>query len=91
MPDDEVTTIPHTGEADGFERLWVPHRMAYIGGENRPADTGAGPGCPFCSATADGGDDSLVITTGETCFVVMNLYPYNAGHLLVCPRQGFSR
>lgn len=87
MDGDGGTDVPFTGEPDGFERLWVPHRMAYIGGENRPTDTGAGESCPFCRATAAGGDDSLVVATGETCFVVLNLYPYNSGHLLVCPRR----
>src|SRR5699024_11387461 len=28
---------------------------------------------------------SLIVARGETCYVVMNLYPYNPGHLLVCP------
>ena len=66
-----------------WDRLWVPHRMPYIAGGSRPADDEAGPQCPFC-VTA-GADDSLVVARGESTFVVMNLFPYNPGHVLVCP------
>ncbi|WP_257570987.1 HIT domain-containing protein [Streptomyces sp. NP160] len=72
-------------EADGFERLWTPHRMAYIGGENKPPSAAAGSGCPFCRAPSLDDDDALVVARGELCFVVLNLYPYNPGHLMVCP------
>ena len=36
------------GVPDELERLWTPHRMAYIKGENKPSDGDAGNGCPFC-------------------------------------------
>lgn len=71
------------GEADGFGRLWTPHRMAYIEGE-RPSRS-AGDGCPFCAAPGKGDAEGLIVHRGTTCFVVMNLFPYNPGHLLVCP------
>jgi ATP adenylyltransferase len=73
------------GTPDAFERLWVPHRMVYIGGEGKPADADAGPQCPFCRAQDAPDADGLVVARGEECFVVLNLYPYNPGHLLVCP------
>jgi len=73
------------GVADGFQRLWTPHRMAYIGGENKPPDDAAGPGCPFCRIPALPDDEGLVVARGAAAFVVLNLYPYNSGHLLVCP------
>lgn len=66
-----------------WDRLWVPHRMPYIRGESRPADTERGAHCPFC--LDDGADDSLVVARGANTFVVMNLFPYNPGHLLLCP------
>ncbi len=66
-----------------WDRLWVPHRMPYIAGGSRPTDDEAGPQCPFC-VTA-GADDSLVVARGESTFVVMNLFPYNPGHVLICP------
>ena len=72
-----------TGEGDGFERLWTPHRMVYIAGD-RP-DQEAGDGCPFCAAPAKDDADGLVVHRGELCYVVMNLFPYNPGHVLVCP------
>ncbi|WP_051681564.1 HIT domain-containing protein [Cellulomonas sp. HZM] len=73
------------GVPDGFERLWTPHRMAYIGGENKPSDDQAGPGCPFCRVEHGSDEDGLVVARGTLAFVVLNLYPYNSGHLLVCP------
>lgn len=83
---DSVGDFP--GEADGFERLWTPHRMVYIGGENKPKDDSAGKECPFCRAAASSDDeDSLVVHRGSECFVVLNLYPYNPGHLMVCPNR----
>ena len=71
------------GVADGFERLWTPHRIAYIRSE-RPAKE-AGIGCPFCVAPTRADEDGLIVHRGEHCYVVMNLFPYNPGHVLVCP------
>ena len=77
------------GEPDGFERLWTPHRMAYIAGE-RPTEE-AGDGCPFCAAPAHEDDaEALIVHRGRTCFVVLNLFPYNPGHVLVCPYRHAS-
>jgi ATP adenylyltransferase len=76
------------GVQDGFERLWTPHRMAYITGE-RPSDD-AGHGCPFCSAPGKDDSDGLIVHRGEHCYVVMNLFPYNPGHVLVCPYRHVS-
>ena len=68
---------------DGFERLWTPHRMAYIEGTRPTAE--AGDGCPFCAAPQRTDADGLIVARGELCYVVMNLFPYNPGHLLICP------
>ncbi|GGK25618.1 hydrolase [Pilimelia terevasa] len=74
------------GEPDGLERLWTPHRMAYVKGDVRPADGGAErAGCPFCQAPDGPREESLIVARGTHAFVVLNLYPYNPGHLLVCP------
>jgi ATP adenylyltransferase len=62
------------GQADQLERLWTPHRMAYIRGESKPADDSETE-CPFCRIPA----------LDDEAYVVLNLYPYNSGHLLVCP------
>ncbi len=79
-----VEAETYAGDADGFERLWTPHRMVYIQGENKPATSAVGE-CPFC--TVAGGPDraGLIVHRGELAFVVLNLYPYSPGHLLVCP------
>ena len=76
------------GVADGYERLWTPHRIAYVQGE-RPTKE-AGDGCPFCVAPTRSDDEGLIVHRGEHCFVVMNLFPYNAGHILVCPYRHVS-
>jgi hypothetical protein len=74
---------------DGFERLWTPHRMAYIEGE-KPTDE-AGSGCPFCAAPAKSDPEGLIVARGELCYVVMNLFPYNPGHVLICPYRHVPR
>ncbi|MEO3935141.1 HIT domain-containing protein [Dermatophilaceae bacterium Soc4.6] len=76
------------GDPDGFQRLWTPHRMVYIGGD-RPSDE-AGDGCPFCLAPTRTDEQGLIVHRGDHCFVVMNLFPYNAGHVLVCPYRHVS-
>lgn len=72
------------GVPDAFERLWTPHRMVYVGGENKPADDGERQ-CPFCRTPSRPDDEGLVVHRGEHAYVVLNLYPYNPGHLLICP------
>jgi ATP adenylyltransferase len=78
------------GLADGFERLWTPHRMRYIQGADRPADDSPGAGCPFCRAPEQDDEAALVVARGRVAYVVLNLYPYNPGHLLVCPYRHVS-
>jgi ATP adenylyltransferase len=73
------------GVPDAFQRLWTPHRMAYIQGENKPTGPGAGDGCPFCVVPAESDEDGLVIARGTYVYAVLNLYPYNSGHLMVVP------
>jgi ATP adenylyltransferase len=70
------------GVPDGFQRLWTPHRMAYI---NTGAEALRGTGCPFCAAPAKSDEDGLIVFRGETSYALLNLFPYNSGHLLVCP------
>lgn len=72
------------GDADGLDRLWTPHRMAYIRGENKPVDSTSGE-CPFCRIPSEPDEDSLVVHRGELAYAVLNLYPYAPGHLMVCP------
>lgn len=85
----EETPEDFAGVPDAFGRLWTPHRMVYIDGENKPVDAGVGA-CPFCRAPGRGDAEGLIVARGDTCYVVMNLYPYNPGHLLVCPLRHVS-
>jgi ATP adenylyltransferase len=85
---DEGTLEPadtFAGTDDGFGRLWTPHRMAYIKGENKPANADAGESCPFCRARHRSDVEGLIAARGTAVFVVLNLYPYNSGHLMVVP------
>jgi ATP adenylyltransferase len=72
------------GRPDDLDRLWTPHRMAYIRGENKPADGTSGE-CPFCRVPTLPDDEGLVVHRGEAAYAVLNLYPYSPGHLMVCP------
>jgi ATP adenylyltransferase len=81
----DADPIDPAGVADGFERLWTPHRMRYIQGADRPVDESPGQGCPFCHAPEREDEAALLVARGEHAYVVLNLYPYNPGHLLVCP------
>jgi ATP adenylyltransferase len=72
------------GEPDGFRRLWTPHRMAYIKGENKPTGPAAGED-PFCRIPSLTDEEGLIIARGELVYAVLNLYPYNGGHLMVVP------
>jgi ATP adenylyltransferase len=72
------------GTPDAFQRLWTPHRMVYIGGEGKPASD-AEHHCPFCDVPKQSDRDGLIVSRGELAFTVLNLYPYNPGHLMVVP------
>jgi ATP adenylyltransferase len=84
QPSEEVAQ-DGVGTPDAFLRLWTPHRMAYILGENKPSGTAAGTGCPFCRIPSMSDEDGLILHRGETAYAVLNLYPYNPGHLMVVP------
>jgi ATP adenylyltransferase len=68
------------GVPDNYQRLWTPHRLVYIQNGQQPKREE----CPFCLAPQGSDEDGLIVYRGETCFVLLNLFPYNSGHLLVC-------
>ena len=78
--------VPVSADENGpstvFEHLWTPYRMAYIRGEGKPTGD---HDCPFCVIPKLSDEDGLIVARGETVFAVLNLYPYNAGHLMVVP------
>ncbi len=66
-------------DPDGLSRLWTPYRMAYV-----RSDVTA-DGCPFCHIPHGPEEDGLVVARGEHTYAVLNLHPYNPGHLMVLP------
>jgi ATP adenylyltransferase len=76
----ELVEQDGVGVKDGFRRLWTPHRLAYI----KEAGTGD-DGCPFCRIPTLPDDQGLVVARGEAVYAVLNLHPYNPGHLMVVP------
>lgn len=75
--------INGAGMPDTWARLWAPHRLEYLRGENRPLEDNDIE-CPFCAIPQKSDEEGLIVHRGQTAYVVMNLYPYNPGHLLVC-------
>jgi ATP adenylyltransferase len=63
-----------------MDHLWSPWRLAYVTG-----NPGNG-GCVFCEAQ-ENEQSALIVFRGRTCFVILNLYPYNNGHLMVIPNR----
>src|SRR5271165_5775117 len=59
--------------------------MAYIKGEGMPSGPGEDEGCPFDQAPKLSDEDGLIVARGSLVYAVLNLYPYNPGHVLICP------
>src|SRR5262252_5051178 len=85
-----------------MDRLWSPWRLAYVtGNPDGTAPPPQEHGCIFCTAAAASAQEptevsartgpptpaDLIVARGETCFVILNLYPYNNGHLMVVPKR----
>ena len=67
-----------------MDRLWAPWRLSYVTAAPAPASE-----CVFCDAYT-GRRDDLLLFRGQHCFVILNLYPYNNGHLMVVPNRHLS-
>ena len=64
-----------------LEHLWAPWRLDYVRTHQADAES-----CIFCDKPSAGDDaEQLIVFRGEEAFVLMNLYPYNNGHILVAP------
>jgi ATP adenylyltransferase len=64
----------------GLKRLWAPWRVAFVKNETPEK------GCVFCNRLRQkDGPGNLIVFRGTTCFVILNKYPYNTGHVLVMP------
>ncbi len=80
------------GDPDHLQRLWTPHRMSYIAESPMKRDAGdaGAPGEPFTDIPLMPDEDGLVVARGELVYAVLNLYPYNPGHLMVVPYRRVS-
>jgi ATP adenylyltransferase len=67
------------GVHDALQRLWTPHRLSYVQ-SSEPEE-----GCPFCRLVGVDDEAALILARGEHVYAVLNLYPYNPGHLMVVP------
>jgi ATP adenylyltransferase len=82
------------GDPDHLQRLWTPHRMSYIA--EAPMNKGAGASGsakssePFTDIPLMPDEEGLVVARGELVYAVLNLYPYNPGHLMVVPYRRIS-
>lgn len=89
MTDEREIVDRGVGEADHLERLWTPYRMTYLA--EAPAKRNAGGSTqPFTDIPTLPDEDGLVVARGEHVYAVLNLYPYNPGHLMVVPYRRFS-
>ena len=64
-----------------MDHLWSAWRLPYVVG------SATSEGCVFCDAQAAADADSLIVFRGKTAFVILNLFPYNNGHLMVLPNR----
>ena len=64
-----------------MERLWTPWRLKYV------SSTEVSSGCVFCGSRTNPESEVLVLHRGLTAFVILNLFPYNSGHLMVVPHR----
>lgn len=64
---------------DNLHRTWVPHRLAYVKEKGNTTE------CVFCSVPKGQDSEKLIVARGESVYAVLNLYPYNSGHLLIVP------
>jgi ATP adenylyltransferase len=87
---DERTIVDRgVGEADHLQRLWTPYRMNYISEAPLRRDNSKPPQ-PFTDIPTLSDEEGLVVARGELVYVVLNLYPYNPGHLMVVPYRQVS-
>ena len=67
-------------------RIWAPWRLRYVSNARKQDD------CIFCVKPEEGDDrEALIVHRGERCYVILNLYPYTSGHLMVAPFEHVGR
>jgi ATP adenylyltransferase len=66
------------------ERIWAPWRLEYV----KDASKDSEQECIFCAKpAADDDEANLIVHRGELCFVILNLFPYTNGHLMIAPYE----
>ncbi len=88
---EEPATLIDTGvgKIDRLQRLWTPYRMSYLAEAPQRRDNSESPQ-PFTDIPQLSDEDGLVVARGELVYAVLNLYPYNPGHLMVVPYRRVS-
>ncbi len=90
MSDEGLEMIDNgVGDPDRLQRLWTPHRMNYII-ESPKFGGSTGSAQPFTDIPTMADEDGLVVARGHLVYAVLNLYPYNPGHLMVVPYREVS-
>ncbi|MCZ8381574.1 HIT domain-containing protein [Mycobacterium sp. CPCC 205372] len=89
---DDRSIVDHgVGDPDHLQRLWTPHRMSYIAEAPMKKGTGSSMSSqPFTDIPTMPDEDGLVVARGDQVYAVLNLYPYNPGHLMVVPYRRVS-
>ena len=62
-----------------MDYLWTPWRYAYVSGAAKTT------GCVFCEAVKESDEEARIVLRGEHCFVILNTFPYTAGHVMIVP------
>jgi ATP adenylyltransferase len=87
--DDDSIVDRGVGESDHLQRLWTPYRMSYLA-EAPLKRENSDPAQLFTDIPQLPDEDGLVVARGELVYAVLNLYPYNPGHLMVVPYRRVS-
>jgi ATP adenylyltransferase len=88
VSDDETILDRGAGESDHLQRLWTPYRMTYLAEGPLKRDDKTDE--PFTDIPRLPDEEGLVVARGELVYAVLNLYPYNPGHLMVVPYRRVS-
>ncbi|WP_144209029.1 HIT family protein [Mycobacterium tilburgii] len=90
--DDGTILDTGVGERDHLQRLWTPYRMTYLAEApmKRDPNSSGKTEQPFTDIPQLPDEDGLVVARGELVYAVLNLYPYNPGHLMVVPYRRVS-
>ena len=68
-----------------MDRLWTPWRMQYIMSDKDE-------GCIFCDKIKEENDEqNFILYRGDSCFIIMNIFPYNNGHIMIAPYRHVAK